>query len=102
MPSVCHPRKSPFCDVLADNEGAVEAMGNDKFRVIASELVDQLQSNAITDLSPVRAPFPYSPLGNHALARLAWTAAFGRTRIVVWHCAISRLQGWRHWAWEVR
>jgi type I restriction enzyme R subunit len=38
-----------FYDALADNESAVEAMGNDRLRVIASELVEQLQSNVTVD-----------------------------------------------------
>ena len=43
------PEEVAFYDALADNESAVEALGNDKLRVIASELVDQLQSNATVD-----------------------------------------------------
>jgi type I restriction enzyme R subunit len=43
------PEEIAFYDALADNESAVEAMGNDKLRVIASELVDQLQSNVTVD-----------------------------------------------------
>ncbi len=43
------PEEVAFYDALADNESAVEAMGNDKLRVIASELVNQLQSNATVD-----------------------------------------------------
>jgi type I restriction enzyme, R subunit len=38
-----------FYDALADNESAVEAMGNEKLRIIASELVNQLQSNVTVD-----------------------------------------------------
>lgn len=43
------PEEIAFYDALADNESAVEAMGNDRLRVIASELVDQLQSNVTVD-----------------------------------------------------
>lgn len=38
-----------FYDALADNESAVEAMGNDRLKVIAHELVMQLQGNATVD-----------------------------------------------------
>jgi type I restriction enzyme, R subunit len=38
-----------FYDALADNESAVEAMGNDRLRVIAHELVTQLQGNVTVD-----------------------------------------------------
>src|SRR5690606_1094948 len=38
-----------FYDALADNESAVEAMGNERLRVIASELVDQLRGNVTVD-----------------------------------------------------
>lgn len=38
-----------FYDALADNESAVEAMGNERLRVIANELVEQLQNNATVD-----------------------------------------------------
>jgi type I restriction enzyme, R subunit len=43
------PEEIAFYDALADNESAVEAMGNEKLRVIASELVNQLQSNVTVD-----------------------------------------------------
>jgi type I restriction enzyme, R subunit len=43
------PEEIAFYDALADNESAVEAMGNDRLRVIASELVEQLQSNVTVD-----------------------------------------------------
>jgi type I restriction enzyme R subunit len=43
------PEEVAFYDALADNESAVEAMGNDRLRVIASELVDQLRSNVTVD-----------------------------------------------------
>lgn len=38
-----------FYDALADNESAVEAMGNERLRVIAQELVTQLQGNVTVD-----------------------------------------------------
>jgi len=38
-----------FYDALADNESAVEAMGNERLKVIAHELVVQLQSNVTVD-----------------------------------------------------
>ena len=38
-----------FYDALAQNESAVEVMGNDQLRVIAHELLDNLKSNASVD-----------------------------------------------------
>lgn len=38
-----------FYDALALNDSAVEAMGNDELRIIAHELVDQLQKNVTVD-----------------------------------------------------
>ncbi|MGJ4967221.1 MULTISPECIES: type I restriction endonuclease subunit R [unclassified Bradyrhizobium] len=38
-----------FYMALAENESAVEAMGNDKLRVIAHELLEQLRSNVTVD-----------------------------------------------------
>lgn len=38
-----------FYDALADNNSAVEAMGNERLRVIAHELVEKLQNNATVD-----------------------------------------------------
>ena len=38
-----------FYDALAENESAVEAMGNEKLRVIAHELLEQLRSNVTVD-----------------------------------------------------
>lgn len=38
-----------FYDALAENSSAVQAMGNDKLRVIALELLDSLKSNATVD-----------------------------------------------------
>lgn len=38
-----------FYDALSMNDSAVEAMGNDKLRVIAHELVEQLQKNVTVD-----------------------------------------------------
>jgi type I restriction enzyme R subunit len=43
------PEEIAFYDALAENESAVEAMGNDRLRVIASELVDQLRGNVTVD-----------------------------------------------------
>ena len=41
--------KIPFYDALAQNESAVEVMGNDQLRVIARELLTSLKSNASVD-----------------------------------------------------
>lgn len=38
-----------FYDALAENESAVEAMGDDRLRVIAHELVEQLRKNVTVD-----------------------------------------------------
>ncbi len=38
-----------FYDALSENESAVEVMGNEQLRVIANELVEQLQQNATVD-----------------------------------------------------
>ena len=38
-----------FYDALAENESAVEAMGNERLRVIAHELLEQLRSNVTDD-----------------------------------------------------
>lgn len=38
-----------FYDALSQNENAVEAMGNDELRLIAHELVEQLQKNVTVD-----------------------------------------------------
>ncbi len=38
-----------FYDALAENENAVEAMGNERLRVIAHELLEQLRSNVTVD-----------------------------------------------------
>ena len=38
-----------FYDALAENESAVEVMGNDQLRVIAHELLDRLKKNASVD-----------------------------------------------------
>lgn len=38
-----------FYDALAQNETAVEAMGNEKLRIIAHELLDQVRKNATVD-----------------------------------------------------
>ncbi len=38
-----------FYDALAENESAVEAMGNEKLRLIAHELLEQLRSNVTVD-----------------------------------------------------
>jgi type I restriction enzyme, R subunit len=43
------PEEIAFYDALAENESALKAMGNDKLRVIAQELVDHLKANATVD-----------------------------------------------------
>ncbi|WP_068078533.1 type I restriction endonuclease subunit R [Novosphingobium lentum] len=43
------PEEVAFYDALADNDSAVEAMGNEKLRVIAHELLTQLKSNVTVD-----------------------------------------------------
>ena len=37
------PEELAFYDALAENDSAVEAMGNDQLRVIAHELVEQMR-----------------------------------------------------------
>jgi type I restriction enzyme R subunit len=41
--------KLAYFDALAQNESAVEAMGDDKLRVIATELVKQVRKNVTID-----------------------------------------------------
>ncbi|MXP29739.1 HsdR family type I site-specific deoxyribonuclease [Porphyrobacter algicida] len=43
------PEEVAFYDALADNESAVEVLGNEKLRVIAHELLINLQRNATVD-----------------------------------------------------
>ena len=43
------PEEIAFYDALAENESAVEAMGNDKLRLIAHELLEQLRGNVTVD-----------------------------------------------------
>ncbi|RVU04049.1 type I restriction endonuclease subunit R [Novosphingobium umbonatum] len=43
------PEEVAFYDALAENESAVEAMGNDKLRLIAHELLEQLRGNVTVD-----------------------------------------------------
>ncbi|OUI80281.1 type I restriction endonuclease subunit R [Acetobacter tropicalis] len=43
------PEEVAFYDALAENQSAVEAMGNDKLRLIAHELLDQLRGNVTVD-----------------------------------------------------
>jgi type I restriction enzyme, R subunit len=43
------PEEIAFYDALAENESALKAMGNEKLRVIAQELVDHLKANATVD-----------------------------------------------------
>ncbi|MBB3033073.1 type I restriction endonuclease subunit R [Alteriqipengyuania lutimaris] len=43
------PEEVAFYMALADNESAVEAMGNDKLRVIAHELLEKLRGNVTVD-----------------------------------------------------
>lgn len=38
-----------FYDALAENESAVEVLGNEELRIIAQELVEQLQRNVTVD-----------------------------------------------------
>lgn len=40
------PEEIAFYDALADNESAVDIMGNDSLKVIAAELVNNLRANA--------------------------------------------------------
>jgi type I restriction enzyme R subunit len=40
-----------FYDALADNQSAVDIMGNDSLKVIAAELVNGLKANASVDWS---------------------------------------------------
>lgn len=43
------PEEVAFYDALAENKSAVEAMGNEKLRLIAHELLEQLRSNVTVD-----------------------------------------------------
>lgn len=43
------PEEVAFYDALAENETAVEAMGSEKLRIIAHELLDQLRQNVTVD-----------------------------------------------------
>jgi type I restriction enzyme R subunit len=43
------PEEVAFYDALADNQSAVEVMGNDKLKVIAHELLKSLQANVTVD-----------------------------------------------------
>jgi len=43
------PEEVAFYDALAENQSAVEAMGDEKLRVIAHELLEQLRSNVTVD-----------------------------------------------------
>ncbi|HAO35839.1 MULTISPECIES: type I restriction endonuclease subunit R [unclassified Hyphomonas] len=43
------PEEIAFYDALAENESAVEAMGDERLRVIAHELLENLRSNATVD-----------------------------------------------------
>jgi type I restriction enzyme R subunit len=43
------PEEVAFYDALAENESAIEAMGNDRLRVIAHELLEQLKQNVTVD-----------------------------------------------------
>ncbi|GAA3693070.1 type I restriction endonuclease subunit R [Sphingomonas cynarae] len=45
------PEEIAFYDALADNESAVDIMGNDSLKVIAAELVNNLRANATVDWS---------------------------------------------------
>ena len=43
------PEEAAFYDALADNESAVDVMGDSNLKVIAAELVNQLRANATVD-----------------------------------------------------
>ncbi|WP_176596479.1 type I restriction endonuclease subunit R [Sphingobium sp. 15-1] len=43
------PEEIAFYDALSENESAVEAMGNEKLRLIAHELLEQLRGNVTVD-----------------------------------------------------
>ena len=43
------PEEIAFYDALAENESAVEAMGDEKLRLIAHELLEQLRGNVTVD-----------------------------------------------------
>ncbi len=43
------PEEKAFYDALAENKSAVEAMGNERLRLIAHELLEKLRSNASVD-----------------------------------------------------
>ena len=43
------PEETAFYDALADNESALEVLGNDQLKVIAHEMLQQLRRNASTD-----------------------------------------------------
>lgn len=43
------PEEVAFYDALAENQSALEAMGDEKLRLIAHELLEQLRSNATVD-----------------------------------------------------
>ena len=43
------PEEVAFYDALADNESAIELMGDEKLRVIATELLNALQTNVTVD-----------------------------------------------------
>lgn len=43
------PEEIAFYDALAENESAVEAMGDERLRIIAHELVEQLRKNVTVD-----------------------------------------------------
>jgi type I restriction enzyme, R subunit len=43
------PEEVAFYDALAENESAIEAMGSERLRVIAHELLEQLRQNVTVD-----------------------------------------------------
>src|SRR6202012_3085328 len=45
------PDEIAFYDALADNESAVDIMGNENLKIIAAELVNSLRANATVDWS---------------------------------------------------
>jgi type I restriction enzyme R subunit len=43
------PEEMAFYDALAENDSAAEAMGNDKLRIVAHELLENLRKNVTVD-----------------------------------------------------
>ena len=49
-----------FYDALATNESAVRAMGDDKLRLIAAEVIMKVRDSVSIDLPSAKAPVPGS------------------------------------------